>query len=161
VVGAGLRPSGYSRAVPDNDPMDVPAVLDALRTALTLQQRSALQYTLAGGGIVGLTFQGLADRMFSYAEDELRDARLLVEKIVGLDGEPSTEVAPMRWTPHAEEAVDWLIECEEEALAALHAVIPKAGQEARSEALEHLMEHMILRKQTQVDFLLRARRSGG
>ena len=41
---------------------------------------------------------------------------------------------------------------------ALHAVIPHSGQEARSEALEHLMEHIIMRKQNQVDWLRRARR---
>ncbi len=144
--------------MPDNDPMDVPAVLQRLRAALPLQQRSALQYTLASGGIVGLAFQGLADRIFGYAQDELRDAHLLVEKIVGLGGEPPTDVAPLRWNTDAGQAVDWLIESEQEATAALHAVIPETGQEARSEALEHLMEHMILRKQSQIDFLLRARR---
>lgn len=144
--------------MPDDESMDVPAVLKALHTALPLQQRSALQYTLASGGIVGLAFQALADRIFRYAEDDLRDARLLVEKIVGLGGEPSTDVAALRWTADADQAVDWLIESEQEATAALHAVIPETGQEARSEALEHLMEHMILRKQSQIDFLLRARR---
>ena len=46
-----------------------------------------------------------------------------------------------------------LIEC------AAGAAIEPTGREGRSEALEHLMEHMILRKQDQVDFLLRARRS--
>ncbi len=145
--------------MPDDDSMDVPAVLKALHAALPLQQRSALQYALASGGIVGLAFQALADRIFRYAEDDLRDARLLVEKIVGLGGEPSTDVAPLRWTANASQAVDWLIESEREAIAALHAVIPETGEEARSEALEHLMEHMILRKQSQIDFLLRARRT--
>lgn len=145
--------------MPANDPMDVATVLEALRAALPLQQRSVLQYTLASGGIVGLAFQGLADRVFGYAEDELRDSRLLVEKIVGLGGDPSTDVAPLRWTADAKEAVAWLIESEQEAIAALHAVIPETGEEARSEALEHLMEHMILRKQSQIDFLLRAGRT--
>ena len=48
---------------------------------------------------------------------------------------------------------------EDEAIAALHAVIPHSGQEPRSEALEHLMEHLIMRKQNQVDWLRRARRT--
>ena len=43
-------------------------------------------------------------------------------------------------------------------LEALHAVIPHSGQEAASEALEHLMEHIIMRKQNQIDWLRRARR---
>ena len=38
-------------------------------------------------------------------------------------------------------------------VAALHAVIPHSGQEPRSEALEHLLEHVIMRKQQQLDFL--------
>ena len=33
-----------------------------------------------------------------------------------------------------------------------------SGQEAASEALEHLMEHIIMRKQNQIDWLRRARR---
>jgi hypothetical protein len=41
-------------------------------------------------------------------------------------------------------------------VAALHAVIPHTGQEPRSEALEHRMEHLIMRKQEQVDTLRRA-----
>ena len=49
--------------------------------------------------------------------------------------------------------MDALIESEDEAIAALHAVIPYSGQEPRSEALEHLMEHLIMRKQNQVDWL--------
>jgi len=38
-------------------------------------------------------------------------------------------------------------------------VIPHSGEEPRSEALEHLMEHLIMRKQNQVDWLRRARRA--
>ena len=43
-------------------------------------------------------------------------------------------------------------------IAALHEVIPDSGQEPRSKLLEHLMEHLIMRKQNQVDWLRRARR---
>ena len=140
-----------------DDEMDVPAVLDKLGKALALQHRSAIQMSMVGGSIAGLAYQGLADRFAAWAHEELRDAGLLVEKIVGLGGEPPTDVAPVPWARDAEEAVDQLIECEEEAVAALHAVIPDTGQEPRSEALEHLMEHLILRKQQQIDLLVRAR----
>jgi hypothetical protein len=51
-------------------------------------------------------------------------------------------------------AVDALIDAEDETIAALHEVIPHSGQEPRSEALEHL----IMRKQNQVDWPRRARR---
>lgn len=40
-----------------------------------------------------------------------------------------------------------------EVLAALHAVIAFSGQEPHSEALEHLLEQVIMRKQQQVEFL--------
>ena len=89
---------------------------------------------------------------------ELDDARLLVEKIVALDGEPTTEVAPLSWTGDPGR-VDWLIETENEAIDALQAGIEPTGREARSEALEHMLEHLIMRKQGQIDFLLRARRT--
>lgn len=48
-----------------------------------------------------------------------------------------------------------LIAHECEALAAVHDVIGSSGQEPRSEALEHRMEHIIMRKQEQIDTLRR------
>jgi hypothetical protein len=51
---------------------------------------------------------------------------------------------------------DWLIDCEKEAVEALQAAIEPTGREGRSEALEHL----IMRKQAQIDFLERARTTG-
>ena len=142
-----------------NDPMDVPAVLDGLRQAITLQHRSAIAYTLAAGSIFGLAYQGLADRFWTFAEAELHDLRLLIEKVVALGGEPPADMAPVQWTAHAEDAVDRLIDDEAEAIACLHGVIPHTGQQPESEALEHLLEHLIMRKQNQVDFLVRARRA--
>ena len=90
---------------------------------------------------------------------ELDDARLLVEKIVALDGEPTTEVAPLSWNGDSHAAVNWLIETETEAIDALQAGIEPTRREGRSEALEHMLEHLIMRKQNQIDFLLRARRT--
>ena len=51
-----------------------------------------------------------------------------------------------------------LIESEGETLEALQAAIEPTGREAASEAVEHRLEHMIMRKQEQVDYLLRAQR---
>ena len=138
--------------------MDVPAVLHKLQRALELQYRSALQYTLTSGSIFGLEFQGLGDQFWEFAQLELGDARLLVEKIASLGGEPTTDVESLRFTGNPAEGVQWLIDTETEAVAALKDVIADTGQEGRSEALEHVLEHLIMRKQHQVDFLLRARR---
>jgi bacterioferritin (cytochrome b1) len=140
------------------DPMEVDKVLECLNKALALQQRSVLQFTLGAGSMFGLEFQAVGSELWLYARAELDDTKLLVEKITALGGDPSVEVAAVRWFDDPGESVDALIESEDEAIAALHAVIPFSGQEPRSEALEHLMEHLIMRKQNQVDWLRRARR---
>jgi bacterioferritin (cytochrome b1) len=141
------------------DPMDVEKVLKCLNGALELQLRSVLQFTTAAGSMFGLETQALSDRFWLFAQDELADTKLLVEKITALGGDPSTEIGTLGWTADPQQAVESLIENEEQVIAALHGVIPHSGQEPRSEALEHLMEHLIMRKQNQVDWMLRALRS--
>ena len=139
--------------------LDEKAAVEALNTALELQYRSVVQYTLTSGSLFGFEFQSLGDRFWEFSRAELDDARKLVEKVVSLGGEPAVAVADARWSGDPGEAVEWIIESETETIEALRAAIEPTGREGRSEALEHLMEHMILRKQDQVDFLLRARRS--
>ena len=141
------------------DPMDVDRVLECLNRALVLQQRSVLQFTLGAGTRVGLEYQAVGAELWLFARAELDDTKLLVEKITALGGDPTVEVGALSWDSDPGAAVDALIEAEDETIAALHAVIPHSGQEPRSEALEHLMEHLIMRKQNQVDFLRRALRS--
>jgi len=138
------------------DPMEVDAVLEALNEALVLQYRSALAYTVVGGTLTGFTFHGLAEQFQDYAHAELEDARHLVEKVTTLGGEPATAVAEVERHGDPRAAVQWLIDAETECIEALHGVIPPTGQEGRSEALEHRLEHIIMRKQEQVDALIRA-----
>jgi bacterioferritin (cytochrome b1) len=145
--------------VAPEETLDVEAAIERLNETLRLQYRSALQYTLTSGSLFGFEFQGFGDRLWDYGRAELDDARLLVEKVVSLGGEPITAVAELRWTGVPADAVEWLIDSEREAIEALQRAIEPTGREGLSEALEHLLEHLILRKQTQVDFLLRARRS--
>ncbi len=144
--------------MPDRDPMDEQAVIDALNEALTLQNRSAIAYAVAAGSLTGFQFQPLALELGRFAEEEIRDARHLVEKIVTLEGEPTTDVTPLEFHADPTDAIKALIEHETKTIDALQAVIPPSGQEGRSEALEHRMEHMIMRKQEQVDALIRANR---
>jgi bacterioferritin (cytochrome b1) len=139
--------------------LDEELARERLNVALALQYRSALGFMLASGSLFGFEYQALGDRLWEYAQAELGDARLLVEKIVALEGEPTTEVAPLKWTGDPAGAVNWLIDAETEAIEALQASIEPTGREGRSEALEHLLEHVILRKQNQIDFLVRARRA--
>ena len=140
----------------DVDPLEEGEVLDLLDTALSLQYRSALQYTQVAGSMTGLEWTVLGVQLWAFAEAELDDARRLVEKVVALGGTPPSEPAPLGYEAEPRKAIDTLIENECEAVAALHAVIPHTGQEPRSEALEHRLEHLIMRKQEQVDTLRRA-----
>jgi bacterioferritin (cytochrome b1) len=138
--------------------MDVDEQIECLNRALRLQLRSVLQYALVAGSVVGLEFQAHAEKMRQHAASELEDATRLVEKITALGGEPTTDVAPLRFTGDPAAALDSLIDDEGETLEALQAAIEPTGREAASEAVEHRLEHMIMRKQEQVDYLLRARR---
>ena len=88
----------------------------------------------------------------------LEDATRLVEKITALGGEPTTDVAPIEFVADPAKALDGLIDSEAETLESLQAAIEPTGREAASEAVEHRLEHIIMRKQEQVDYLLRARR---
>jgi bacterioferritin len=142
----------------EQEKLDVEAALERLNEALRLQYRSGLGYTLASGSMFGFEYQGLADKLWEFGAEELTDVRRLVEKITALGGEPTTEIAELQWSGNPEEAVRWLIETEEEVIEALQAAIEPTGREGRSEALEHLLEHLILRKQNQLDHLVRAGR---
>ncbi|HWH35472.1 MAG TPA: ferritin-like domain-containing protein [Acidimicrobiales bacterium] len=139
-----------------SEEMEVDEALALLGDVLSLQYRSTLQFTLAAGSIGGLAYTGLVERFWQYAVAELADTRRLVEKIVALGGTPVPDVAPLAVETEAPRAVRGLVEAEEEVIAALQKVIPKSGEEPRSEALEHFVEHLMSRKQEQVDQLLRA-----
>lgn len=138
--------------------MEVEEQIECLNRALRLQHRSVLHYSLVAGSVIGLEYQAHAQKMHEHSLAELEDATRLVEKITALGGEPSTDVAPISFTADPDKAIDTLIECEGETLEALQAAIEPTGREAASEAVEHRLEHMIMRKQEQVDYLLRAQR---
>ncbi len=139
--------------------MDVEAQVRALNKALRLQNRSALQYALSGGTMYGFEYQALGAELGRFALAEMDDVRRLVEKVAALGGEPTEEVAPLRYSADPGDGIDWLIETEKETLQALQDAIEPTGREAASEAIEHRLEHTIMRKQEQVDLLLRARRA--
>ena len=143
----------------DEERLDVQAALDALNRVLELQQRSVLQYAAASASLFGYEGLALGERLWTYSRDDLVDLRWLFEKIVALGGEPTTRVAPLEWTGDADEATQRLIDTENETIESLQQAIGPTGREGRSEALEHRLEHMIMRKQSQVDFLLLTQRN--
>jgi bacterioferritin (cytochrome b1) len=143
----------------DQDPLDVDLALERLTKALPLQLRSAAAFTMAAGSITGFQYLGLAELLWRFAEADLADSRRLVEKVVTLGGNPIDKVTGFDLPSDGDGIVARLIELETEVIEALQDTIPATGHTGDSEALEHRLEHMIMRKQEQVDTLVRARRT--
>lgn len=140
----------------DDDAMNVPAAIDLLNEALRLQYRSVIEHAVIAGTMSGVQWQAIGPMLSAFAADELEDARRMVQKVVAIGGTPTTGAAPFELRDSPEAALQQLVEHECETLAAFHAVIPETGQEPRSEAMEHRLEHLIMRKQEQVDTIRRA-----
>ncbi len=149
----------YPARVADDgkDPLDVEGAVKQLNEALSAQYRSTLQFTLAAASITGFEYQGLSEQLWRFAEAELADTRRLIEKIIALGGEPTVEMAPLRFFSEPPRSVDWLMETEPDGIESLQDTIPHTGHTGDSEALEHRLEHIIMRKQEQLDALRRAR----
>ncbi|HEY6145105.1 MAG TPA: ferritin-like domain-containing protein [Solirubrobacterales bacterium] len=143
-------------AVPDEEKLDEKEAVKRLNAALEMQYRSALQYSVAASSLTGIEVQALGSKLTEFGDSELADVRRLIEKIISFGGEPTASVAKLRFDSDPESAIRSLVENEEDVVEALQEAIEPTGREGRSEALEHLLEHLILRKQTQVDFLRRA-----
>ena len=148
----------YSRGVPDKEPMEVEKVIDLLDKTIPLLFRSAALYTWMAGTATGIEFQALGVKFEEFGRYELDDARHLIEKSDALGGDPTTKIAGFDHIKPTSAGLKKIIELETEALDALQEIIPATGQQARSEALEHRLEHIIMRKQEQVDLLERVRR---
>ncbi len=142
--------------MPSEEMLDEAEAVERLNAALARQYRSALQYSIVASSLTGLEAQALGAKLTEFGDQELSGARRLVEKVVSFGGEPTTEIAPLRFEAEAADAIAWLARCEQEGVEALQEAIEPTGREGRSEALEHMLEHQIMRKQEQVDFLERA-----
>lgn len=143
--------------MPDNEEkLDEKEAVKRLNRALELQYRSALQYSIVASSLSGIEAQALGSKLTEFGDAELSDVRRLIEKIVSFGGAPTTDVAALSYKSGAKGAIRSLVKGEEAAVEALQESIEPTGRDGRSEALEHLMEHLILRKQQQVDFLNRA-----
>lgn len=142
--------------MPEEEKIDEKEAVDRLNAALEMQYRSALQYSVVASSLTGIEAQALGPKLTEFGDSELADVRRLIEKIVSFGGEPTATIAELRFEADAESAIRSLADNEEDVVDALQQAIEPTGREGRSEALEHLLEHLILRKQGQVDFLRRA-----
>ncbi|CAN5432454.1 hypothetical protein BH18ACT8_BH18ACT8_08980 [soil metagenome] len=136
-----------------DEQLDTENVLSTLQHALQLQAQSILTMTQLAGSLRGLTGTAVKQELRRFVLDELEETYQLIENHSALGGELTLKVPTMKMSRDPEKALNDLIELECAAVAALHGVIEHSGQEPRSEALEHLLEHAIMRKQQQVDFL--------
>jgi bacterioferritin (cytochrome b1) len=142
--------------MPSEEKLDDKKAVKRLNAALELQYRSALQYSIVASSLSGVEAQAIGSKLTEFGDAELSDLRRLIEKIVSFGGKPATGVAELNFEGGVKAAIRSLIKGEEAAVEALQEAIEPTGRDGRSEALEHLMEHLILRKQQQVDFLNRA-----
>lgn len=142
--------------MPGEEKLDEKEAVKRLNAALKLQYSSALQYSIVAASLTGIEAQALGEKLTAFGDAELADVRRLIEKIVSFGGKPTTDVAKLSFDKSVKGALKTLVKGEEAAVEALQEAIEPTGREGRSEALEHLMEHLILRKQQQVDFLNRA-----
>ncbi len=139
-----------------SEEMELENVHDTLGKAVQLQAESVLTMTLLAGTIRGLGGAGIKQDIRQFVQAELEDTYKLIEKLSALGGTPILLTPAIQVQSDTAKALNDLLEHERKAVAALHGVIPHSGQEPRSEALEHLLEHVIMRKQQQIDYLWRA-----
>lgn len=137
----------------DDDAMDVEAVREQLARAVGEQLGSLVTLNLLAGTARGTAAAGLKDRLLSFAVSEVHDTQRLVEKLVALGGQLQPYEPPPLPAATFDAAAREFLEREQAVMSTLHAVIGPSGQTPASEALEHLIEHVLLRKQQQVDFL--------
>lgn len=137
-------------------PMDLDQALDGLNRVICLQARSIVRMSLLAGSLRGMSAVATKERLRAFVLAETEDLVALTEKASALGGHPVAEIGRIEVSPDPDTSLPALLQAEQEAIAALHAVIPATGQESRSEALEHLLEHVIMRKQQQVDLLWHA-----
>lgn len=153
---SGPHPADHEDGSRMSDAMEVGKVHETLGHAIDLQAESVLRMSLLAGSLRGVEAVAIKHSLRQFVLAELEDTYQLIEKLSALGGRPSMHVPDITLDDDTQGALKRLLRREAEAVAALHAVIPHSGQQPRSEALEHLLEHCIMRKQQQIDFLWHA-----
>lgn len=139
---------------------DARALAAALNDALLLVQRDAVHLAIAAGTLPGPEGIALSDRLREMAVANLRDVERLAARVTSLGGRPSMGFdAPVGRSPKAWSAtVKRLLTDGQATLAALVEAIPADADDPEGEATEHLLEHMVNRKRSELEVLERALR---
>lgn len=141
------------------DEMQREEVLKGLNRSLSLQYRSIVQHVLAASTVRGAEAGWFTETFSRWATDELDDARAIAAKIDALGGEATAEVAAPEgsWSAQPRDALAAIEATAEALVEALNGVIPPTGTEPRSEAVEHLVEHVLHRTYQKLDLVRRLR----
>jgi Ferritin-like domain len=139
-----------------SDSMDLDKVHETLTEAISLQAQSVLTMAVMAGTVRGVGGAAIKQSLREFVLAELADSYQLIEKMSALGGRVVIDTPAIDVSTDAGSALRSLLEHEVATVSALHGVILHSGQEARSEALEHLLEHVIMRKQQQIDYLWHA-----
>jgi hypothetical protein len=142
--------------MPSDDAMDVEAVRKALSEAVRLQMASLLEMRVLGGSLPGVLGAVVKAELRRDLVEEVQDTVFLTEKLTALGGSCPTDVPELVLEPKAEASLRGFLDRQGWLLASVHAVIPHSGQEPHSEELDHRLEHVIMRKQQQVEFFTHA-----
>src|ERR671917_2253542 len=136
-----------------DEQMQTDEVIEHLNRAIVAQSRSILLHLHAASTLPPFELRGATTELFQSALEEMDEARQLIEKVVALGGTPRTDVPDIAWVPDLRKATEPLLQAEREGIQALTDVIPPTGTEPHSEAVEHLVEHLIQKKQQRIDWL--------
>jgi hypothetical protein len=108
------------------------------------------------GTVRGVGGAAIKQSLREFVLAELADSYQLIEKLSALGGRVVIDTPVIDVSTDARPALRSRREHEVTTVSALHGVIPHSGQQARSEALERLLEDVIMRKQPQIDYLWHA-----
>lgn len=136
------------------------ALAAALNDALLLVQRDAVHLAIAAGTLPGPEGIALSERLREMAAANLRDVERLAARVTSLGGRPSTgfDASSGRSSTAWSSAVKRLLADGQATLAALVEAIPADADDPEGEATEHLLEHMVNRKRSELELLERALR---
>ena len=133
-------------------------VISGLNVALPHQYRCALGFAVVAATLPGPEGVALGERLRAFAVEELLDVERIVARVVALGGRPSVAVEPLKAPTTWKASLNWLADCQRQAMDALVKAIPADADDAEGEATEHLLEHVIHRKRDALQILERALR---
>lgn len=137
---------------------DPSTLIAGLNRALSLVARDALALAVAAGTLPGADGVALSAPLREMAATNLQDVERLAARVASLGGAPALAVEELKLPKTSGASVKRLLADGDETLEALVAAIPADADDPEGEATEHLLEHIVNRKRTDLELLERALR---